>query len=206
MMTAPETITPQRGHHDRSADHAVAELYSSQYRALVRLAALLVRDTPAAEEIVQDSFAAMHGDWQRLRDGGKALTYLRRAVVNRSRSIPGHRGTAGPDVPKAPPDGPSAGHGALARLECSAVIAALRGLPTRQREVIVLRYYADLSVADIATVMGICRAAVKRHMARGMTALRTALEPSGSGDDQKLPGLARTSIISMPRFERYREV
>ena len=50
-----------------SADRAVTELYSMHYRALVRLAALLVRDTPTAEEVVQDSFVAMHGGWQRLR-------------------------------------------------------------------------------------------------------------------------------------------
>src|SRR5262245_48895444 len=56
-----------------SADRAVIELYSEHYRALVRLAALLVRDTPTAEEVVQDSFEAMHGGWQRLRDTDKAL-------------------------------------------------------------------------------------------------------------------------------------
>src|SRR5437773_11637553 len=54
-----------------SADRAVTELYSLHYRALVRLAALLVRDTPTAEEVVQDSFVAMHGGWQRLRDAEK---------------------------------------------------------------------------------------------------------------------------------------
>jgi RNA polymerase sigma factor (sigma-70 family) len=55
-------------------------------------------------------------------------------------------------------------------------VAALRGLPDRQREAIVLRYYADLSEAEIATAMGISRGAVKSHTARGMTALRTVLE------------------------------
>src|SRR5215471_17132926 len=74
-----------------SADRAVTELYSLHYRALVRLAALLVRDTPTAEEVVQDSFVAMHGGWQRLRDAEKALAYLRQAVVNRSRSVLRHR-------------------------------------------------------------------------------------------------------------------
>ena len=51
-----------------SADRAVVELYSAHYRSLVRLAALLVRDTPTAEEVVQDAFVAMHGGWQRLRE------------------------------------------------------------------------------------------------------------------------------------------
>ena len=76
----------------------------------------------------------------------------------------------------APPDMPSAEHGAFALLERSAVVAALRNLPDRQREAIVLRYYADLSEAEIASAMGISRGAVKSHTARGMAALRAALE------------------------------
>jgi len=159
-----------------SPDRAVIELYSEHYRALVRLAALLVRDTPTAEEVVQDSFVAMHGGWQRLRDAEKALAYLRQAVVNRSRSVLRHRTVVDKNLQKAPPDMPSAEHGALVLLERSAVVAALRGLPDRQREAIVLRYYADLSEAEIATAMGISRGAVKSHTARGMTALRAALE------------------------------
>ena len=159
-----------------SPDRAVIELYSEHYRALVRLAALLVRDTPTAEEVVQDSFVAMQGGWQRLRDTEKALAYLRQAVVNRSRSVLRHRTVVDKNLQKAPPDMPSAEHGALVLLERSAVVAALRELPDRQREAIVLRYYADLSEAEIATAMGISRGAVKSHTARGMTALRAALE------------------------------
>jgi RNA polymerase sigma-70 factor (sigma-E family) len=159
-----------------SADRAVTELYSSHYRALVRLAALLVRDTPTAEEVVQDAFVNMHDGWQRLRDAEKALAYLRQAVVNRSRSVLRHRTVIDKNLQKAPPDMPSAEHGALALLERSAVIAALRKLPDRQREALVLRYYADLSEAEIAATMGISRGAVKSHTARGMSALRAALE------------------------------
>jgi len=159
-----------------NADLAVTELYSLHYRTLVRLAALLVRDTPTAEEVVQDAFVAMHDAWQRLRDAENALAYLRQAVVNRSRSVLRHRTVVDRNLVKAPPDMPSAEHGAMVQLERSAVIAALRGLPVRQREAIVLRYYADLSEAEIAAAMGISRGAVKSHTARGMTALRSALE------------------------------
>ena len=130
-----------------SADRAVVELYSEHYRSLVRLAALLVRDTPTAEEVVQDAFVAMHDGWQRLRDTEKALAYLRQAVVNRSRSVLRHRTVVDKNLQKAPPDMPSAEHGAMVLLERSAVVAALRDLPDRQREAIVLRYYADLSEA-----------------------------------------------------------
>ena len=159
-----------------SADRAVTELYSLHYRALVRLAALLVRDTPTAEEVVQDAFVAMHGGWQRLRDTEKALAYLRQAVVNRARSVLRHRMVVDKNMQAAPPDMPSAEHGAFALLERSAVVAALRNLPGRQREAIVLRYYADLSEADIAATMGISRGAVKSHTARAMSSLKAALE------------------------------
>ena len=59
------------------AEQAVTVMYSTHYRSLVRLAALLVRDVATAEEVVQDSFLAMHGAWRRLRDNDKALSYLR---------------------------------------------------------------------------------------------------------------------------------
>jgi RNA polymerase sigma-70 factor (sigma-E family) len=159
-----------------SADLAVIELYSMHYTALVRLAAMLVRDTPTAEEVVQDAFIAMHDAWERLREAEKALAYMRQAVVNRSRSVLRHRMVVEKNQQKPPPDMPSAEHGALILLERSAVVAALRNLPERQREAIVLRYYADLSEAEIAAAMKISRGAVKSHTSRGMAALRAALE------------------------------
>jgi RNA polymerase sigma-70 factor (sigma-E family) len=181
-LVAAGTVTPDAFLADPtersgwSPDLAVIELYSMHYSALVRLAAMLVRDTPTAEEVVQDAFIAMHGGWERLRDTQKALAYMRQAVVNRSRSVLRHRMVVEKNQQKPPPDMPSAEHGALALVERSAVIAALRGLPERQREAIVLRYYADLSEAEIAAAMKISRGAVKSHTSRGMAALRAALE------------------------------
>lgn len=158
------------------ADRVVTAIYSEHYRSLVRLAAFLVRDNATAEEVVQDSFVAMHGAWRRLRDTDKALSYLRQSVVNRSRSVLRHRIVVDKNTPKPPPDMPSAEHGAIIQLERSAVVTALRALPERQREALVLRYYGDLSEAQIASVMGISRGAVKSHTARAMSALRTVLE------------------------------
>jgi RNA polymerase sigma-70 factor (sigma-E family) len=158
------------------ADRAVTAIYSEHYRSLVRLAAFLVRDNATAEEVVQDSFVAMHGAWRRLRDTDKALSYLRQSVVNRSRSVLRHRMVVDKNTPKPPPDMPSAEHGAIIQLERSAVVSALRALPERQREALVLRYYGDLSEAQIASVMGISRGAVKSHTARAMAALRVVLE------------------------------
>src|SRR5260370_24973924 len=158
------------------AEQAVTAMYSEHYRSLVRLAALLVRDVATAEEVVQDSFIAMHTAWRRIRDNDKALSYLRQSVVNRSRSVLRHRVVVDKNAPKPAPDMPSAEQGAISLLERSAGIAALRTLPPRQREALVLKYYADLSEAQIAASMGISRGAVKSHTARGVAALRVVLE------------------------------
>lgn len=161
---------------DWDADRAVTELYSTNYRSLVRLAALLIRDVATAEEVVQDSFVAMHSGWRRLCDSDKALSYLRQSVVNRSRSVLPHRVVADRNAPEPPADMPNAEHGAIVLLERSAVVAALRALPPRQREALVLRYYGDMSEVQIASVMGISRGSVKTHTASAMSALRSILE------------------------------
>lgn len=158
------------------ADDAVTHLYAAHYRSLVRLAALLLRDTAVAEEVVQDSFIAMHGAWRRLADPDKALAYLRRSVVNRSRSALRHRSVVQRHAPAPDPHAASAEHGAMLALEHAEVMTALRRLPQRQREVLVLRYYADLSEAGIADALDISRGAVKSHASRGMAALREHLE------------------------------
>jgi RNA polymerase sigma-70 factor (sigma-E family) len=178
-MTVPHSV-PARADSNAAgptrADAAITELYGAHYRPLVRLAVLLVHDVATAEEVVQDSFVALHSGLHRLRDSEKALAYLRAAVVNRSRSVLRHRVVVDRNAPKPTPDMPSAEHGALTLLERSAVVAALRSLPVRQREVVVLRFYGDLSEAQIASIMGITRGAVKSHTSRAMTALRSVLE------------------------------
>ncbi|MPZ59721.1 MAG: SigE family RNA polymerase sigma factor [Propionibacteriales bacterium] len=158
------------------ADDAVTRLHSEHYPELVRLSALLLRNIAEAEEVVQDAFVAMHGRWHRLRDPENGLAYLRQAVVNRSRSVLRHRAVRHKHQPKPMPDAASAEHDAMIAGEYRAVLEAIRGLPERQREAIVLRYYVDLSEADIARAMGCSRGAVKSHSSRGMAALRKTLE------------------------------
>ena len=151
-------------------------LYATHYRGLVRLAVLLVRDQETAEEVVQDSFVAMHGRWRRLREPDKALAYLRQAVVNRSRSVLRHRGVETRHAPALVADR-FAPDQVTERLRRTQVLDALQRLPRRQREVLVLRYYLDLDEAGIAEALGISRGAVKSHASRGAAALRTLLEP-----------------------------
>jgi RNA polymerase sigma-70 factor (sigma-E family) len=158
-----------------NADDALTELYAAHYRKLVRIAALLLDDYSLSEEVVQDAYVKLHGSWRRIREPEAAEGYLRTTVVNLARSRLRRRQVAAKHAPKPLPDAPSAEHGALELLERDRVIAALRTLPPRQRECLVLRYYADLSEAQIAAAMGISTGAVKSHASRGMAALRTAL-------------------------------
>jgi RNA polymerase sigma-70 factor (sigma-E family) len=169
------------------ADQAVAQLYSAHYQALVRLATLLMRDAGTAEEVVQDAFVAMWRGWPRLGDADKALAYLRQAVVNRSRSVLRHRTVDGDSPVPALPDTPGSGHGASGLLEQAAARAALAGLSDRQREAIVLRYDAGLSEGEIAAAMKISRGAVNSHTARGLAALRAAVDQASS-HPAALPG------------------
>ena len=158
------------------AEQAVTAIYTTHYRSLVRLAVLLVRDVATAEEVVQDSFIAMHGAWRRLRDNDKALSYLRQSVVNRSRSVLRHRVVVDRNAPKPAPDMPSAEQGALPCWSGQRWSRRCARCQPRQREALVLRYYGDLSEAQIAAAMGISRGAVKSHTARAIAALRAVLE------------------------------
>ena len=151
---------------ERDAGHAVAALYRLHYPALVRLAAMLIPDLATAEDIVQDAFAAVHGRWHVQPDTDAALAYLRWSVVHRSRSVP-------------PLGGPAAGTGepgsAVMSEPGSAVMSALRALSARQREVVVLRYFADLPEAEIAAATGMSMAAVRDHAAQAMSSLQAGL-------------------------------
>jgi len=133
----------------RDADRAVTALYLTHYRPLVALSARLVRDLATAEKIVQDSFVAAHAARRRRPDADLAPSHLRRSVVDRSRSRSRsrlrHRAPGMTQLAPAllldrlaalPQRGPE--------LERSAFISALWALPARQREDVVLRYFADL--------------------------------------------------------------
>ena len=169
-MTRRPTGTRGQAPHpwaDGDIGQAMTTLYQTHYRSLVRLAALLVSDLAVAEDIVQDSFAAVHAMWQALPDTDAALAYLRRSVVRRSRSVVGRsRSVPCPQLTGIPRPG-------------SAVVSALQALPVRQREVLVLQYFADLSEAEIASATGMSTAAVRSHAGRAMSSLRAALPPAG---------------------------
>ncbi|MDX6235767.1 MAG: hypothetical protein QOG10_582 [Kribbellaceae bacterium] len=179
-MGQPAVVYIECVAHESSwdADEALTAIYAAHYTSLVRLGVLLLRDSGAAEEIVQDAFVAMHGRWHRLRDPHKALAYLRTAVVNRCRSRQRHLVVVDKHMPRSLPDVPSAEQVVLRTAETDRVIEAMRSLPEKQRTVMVLRYYGDLSEAEIAEAMGISRGSVKSHAARATKSLRHVLEQS----------------------------
>jgi RNA polymerase sigma-70 factor (sigma-E family) len=159
-------------------DTAVTRLYREHALPLTRLALVMTGDRQAAEDIVQDAFCGLHRSWHRLRDAGKALPYVRAAVMNgcrsefrRHQSRRRDRGSVEDYMPPAW----SAESAVLASAERRAVLQALSRLPARQREALVLRFFLDLSEADIAATMQISRGTVKSTVARGLAALREQL-------------------------------
>ena len=149
----------------------LAELYREHAQSLVRLVALLVDDVGTAEEIVQDAFVLVHRRWDHVE---RPEQYLRKTVVNLSRSRLRRRLVALRHPPVHMADAPAADE--LAG-EPGEVIGALRALPRRQREVLVLRYWAELSEAEIATTLRISTGSVKTHAHRGLAALQQRLGP-----------------------------
>ena len=159
-----------------SAITSVRDLYERHYMRLVRLAVLLVGDVGRAEEIVQDAFVDLVARWTTIRDPGAAAAYLRTCVANGARSHLRHRAVVRRQPMSRPSPVNSAETDALVQIEHERVLSVLSGLPGRQREVLILRYYGQLSEAEIADTLGISRGAVKSHNSRGLRSLRTAME------------------------------
>jgi RNA polymerase sigma-70 factor (sigma-E family) len=151
----------------------VDRLYREHYRSLVRLASILVDNIAVCEELVQDAFVAVlqrSGGW---RDPSRAPAYLRSAVLNAARSHLRKRQvrrrwlrSVEPPDHHPPADGPT-----LVQAETQAMLDALRALPERQREVLTLRFYLELSESEIAATLGISQGSVKTHAHRGLAAL-----------------------------------
>lgn len=177
----PGVSDARAGSGPTDADAGVEQLYLAHWDRLVRLSVLLVHDQGAAEEIVQDALVAVHQRWDRLTDHAKALAYLRQAVVNRSRSALRHRGVVNRYLARQSDPGhlPGADEAVMGASRRQLVLEALQRLPRRQREVLALRYYLDLSEAEIAETLGISRGAVKSHASRGAATLRPLLEELG---------------------------
>ena len=174
---SPYEVSRRHDARDRSVSRSAYEgLFRDHYAQLVKLAWLLVGDKGSAEEVVQDAFMRLFGNWDRLEHLDAAPAYLRTSVVNLSRKRLRHRAVRhrhplGPLDPE-----PAADLRVLARPDENAVFTEIGKLPRRQRECLVLRYYLDLSEPEIATTLKISRGSVKSYTHRAITALSTALE------------------------------
>ena len=151
---------------------AVTALYRAHALGLIRLAVVMLGDRPAAEDVVQEAFCGLYRRWYSLSDTGKALSYVRSSVINGCRSVLRRRPRqAGLDPLTGEPPGESAESAALIGEEHRQVLTAIRRLPNRQREVLVLRFYLDLDEAEIARSMRISRGTVKSTTSRALAAL-----------------------------------
>jgi RNA polymerase sigma-70 factor (sigma-E family) len=163
---------------------AIAALFRDHHAELVRLALLMVKDLPTAEDVVQDVYTSLHRI-SRARMVEAPLPYVRAAVLNGCRSVLrrraiahrvglAHRASLNETTALA-----SAESEVILSEDRRQVLGALARLPRRRREVLVLRYYLGLSEAEIAAVLGISAGTVKSTAARALAALARDLgEPS----------------------------
>jgi RNA polymerase sigma-70 factor (ECF subfamily) len=169
LTTTPQAVDP---------DALVAEMFTREGVSLVRLARLFCDDRNAAEDLVQEAFIRLHRSASSIRDLSRAPAFLRSIVINLARdhnrrglmSLRHQETSAAPAAPSGPE--PTA----VAHDEADAVLLALRLLPDRQRACLVLHYYDELTIPEVAATLGISKNSVKTHCRRGLAALESRLE------------------------------
>ena len=153
---------------------AYEQLFHAHFRGMVRLAAMLGADDP--EDLAQEAFVRLHGRARALRDPHAAVGYLRTTVVNLTRSRLRHLSVVRRSPDEVPEDVASAEQDVVRREAGRDLVAALARLSDRHREALVLRYWLDLSEAEMADAMGVSRGTVKSHVSRGLDALAALME------------------------------
>ncbi len=153
-------------------------LFRQHYTELLRLAVVMIGDREAAEDAVQDAFASLHRNWRALREPDVAEAYLRSTVLNRCRSWVRRQVTqrAARPLMLIRQHQPSAEDTIVDRDEVGSLVAVMRTLPRRQREVLACRFVLDLSVEETAHLLSISEGSVKTHSHRGLKALEKRIE------------------------------
>jgi RNA polymerase sigma-70 factor (sigma-E family) len=173
---SPADLASCSGPADPDTGDLVKDLYRAHAVMLIRMAKLLLRDQPSAEDAVQDAFLSLYRALPRLRDHDQLLPYLRAAVINQARSVlRARRRAALRRVRHEAPEW-SAESAVLADQERREVMAAVARLPRRAREVLVLRYYLDLPDQEIAAALGVSRGTVSSTASRALTTLARELQ------------------------------
>jgi RNA polymerase sigma-70 factor (sigma-E family) len=156
---------------------AIESTFRERYAELVALARLLLDDRGEAEEVVQEAFVRTFAARRRLRKAADdPLPYLRRAVVNLCRGGLRRRRTRREALLPQGDHAPSADREVVRAEDRDELLAAVRRLPTRQRECVVLRYLLDADTAEAAATLGISEGSVKTHLHRALAALEADLE------------------------------
>jgi RNA polymerase sigma-70 factor (sigma-E family) len=150
------------------------ELVRSSERRLLRLGVMLTGGVHSAEDLVQTVFARAHRRWARISAMEHPEAYLRTMVVNEF--LGWRRLLKNSEVPLAEPvDQPSGEDISARQAQRDAAWRLLAQLPRKQRAVLVLRYYEDLSDNEIAEVLGVAPVTVRTNAARGLATLRDSL-------------------------------
>lgn len=158
----------------------IADLFRRHHLELVRLALVMVGDLPTAEDVVQDCFERLYASWPRVREPERALAYARSAVLNGCRSVHRRSAVARRHAPRLAVRADAAAADTASVTDRLQLAAELRKLPRRQREVLVLRYYAGLSATEIAATLGISAGNVRACLSRGLARLAAEI-----GDDAR---------------------
>ncbi len=171
-VAVPVDVVPEA----MDVDRLLVELFEREGRSLVRLARLFVDDRNAAEDLVQEAFIRLARSAHRIKDEARAAAYLRSIVLNLARDH-NRRGLVSLRH-RLPLDAQQTEEEdeLVLRDDQRQVIEALRSLPHRQRDCLVLRYYQELGIDDIAHTLGISRNSVKTHLQRGLAAMEARLE------------------------------
>ena len=157
----------------------------ARHASLYRAALLLTGNHHTAEDVVQATWVKVYASWPRVRRADRPVAYVHRMLANEV--ISSRRRRSAHEVPTDRPGelgavtqvGPED-----AVVDARVVFAALATLTERQRAVVVLRYYADLTEAEIADVLGVAPGTVKGHARAALTALATGLAPHSRAHDQ----------------------
>lgn len=180
MVTGDVMTTPSRS----TRDLEFTSWLTAREPALQRTAHLLTGDVHSAQDLVQTTLAKLYLKWEHVRNAGNVDAYARKVLVNEYRTAwrrPVRRAEKVvelvPDVPAPEPPAYDGSHEAVWRFVCS--------LPPKQRAVVVLRFYEELTEAEIADLMGISIGTVKSQSSRAIATLRAQLpdHPEISGEE-----------------------
>jgi RNA polymerase sigma-70 factor (sigma-E family) len=180
-----DTENEAPGHHrgppgsETEAARAVTALYDEHAVTMIRIALIMLGDRAAAEDVVQEAFFGLYRRWSKLSDPAKALTYVRSAVLNGCRDTLKRqirRDRRDRFAAQSLQDVRSAEASALIGEDRRRILAAVRRLPSRQREALVCRFYLDMSEEDTARAMGISRGTVKSATSRAIAAIGRLLK------------------------------